>query len=604
LTLPFTFLTGLLVLFANRELQRPIVGSGRPEELLASVWLLALPGVLALLALRGARGSLVAGRSGRVPPRALLRLAAAATPIGLHLVLGPGGWSDLAARFAGGSQLLDVLLLLAPLFAAEVPRLAVATAAELYLEAAEEQVTLRRVAPAMLPHWTEMLPIVRSRLSWPLLLLMPCALFGAAIDLLRLDRELYTLFLTTTPGATVGTLVFFAFASLLLPYWFRVAFGVRRGVPEPAGTRLRQTAAALGFPPDRVLYLPTGMRAMNAMMVGPLPFGRFLCVTDGIVRLLDIESLTGVVAHEVGHARNGHPLLLMTLAAVVPLLLPGPLRVLEVDRLEVSTQALLAVVALVVLWTTVRGVAHRFEHEADAASVRALGAGPCTRALMVVSRAALPGATGWLRRHFTLHPEESMRWRFMQRYESEPAFRAAFDARGGLLRGAAAAVLVAAVGMAAWSWTQEWPFERLVWRLHAGDVVGAAAAAGPVADAVPERWRDGWERAREELAVVRELAPSATGWSTAQPLLAASAWSRGVAVLLQSGPRAARPWLALALAADPTAPLVHRTVVQYCEAAADEDAESMAAAAAVVRRLGVPAGLEPVFLEPPSRGDR
>ncbi len=602
MALPFTFLVGLLVVFANRELLPPIAGSGRVAILVPFALLLATPTVLALLSLRRVRASLVSGRLGIVPPRALLRLSSVATPLSLHLLLGPGGWSELAARAAGNSQLVDILLLLLPLFVAELPRLVVATAAEVHLEFLHELVAMRQVEAAMLPRWADLLPVVRGRLSWPLLLVMPCALFGAALDLLQLDREWYTLFATTTPGATVGTLLFFLFASALLPYWFRVAFGIVRTVPEPAGARLRQTAAALGFSPARVMYLPTGMRAMNAMMVGPLPIGRFLCVTDGLVRMLDVESLTGVVAHEVGHARRGHPLLLMTLAAVMPLLLPAPLRLLHLDRMDPGTQALLALAAVVLLWTTVRAMAHRFEHEADAASVEALGAAPCTRALMVVSRAAMPITRGLLRRHFTMHPEERYRWEFMRRYEGEPAFRAAFQARGRLLRIVALLLFVGVAATATWAWTREWPLERAVWRLHAGDFAGAGAAAAAVGESVPEHWQQGWRRFEDELAVALEVAPKATAWPTARAALSASAWPRGVEILLQAGPRAARPWFALALEADPDAGLVRHTVLDFCEAASDHDPERMAMASAIVRRLGVPRGLEPAFAEPPPSG--
>ncbi|MBL9079271.1 MAG: M48 family metalloprotease [Planctomycetes bacterium] len=597
MSLPLTFLAGLLVLFLDRELSRPIAGSGCLDELLRFAWLLLVPAVLALLALRLVRRELTTGRAARVPPRALLRLSCAATLLVLHTVLGPGGWSDLAQRAAGGSQLLDIVLLLLPLLLCEVPRLVLATAADLHLEFVQEHGRLRPIPPGVLPGPRDLLPILRGRLGWPLLLLMPCALFGAAVDLLRLDRELYALFLATSPGATAGTLLFFAGASMLLPYWFRFAFGIVRHVPEPAGSRLRDTAAALGFPPRSVLYLPTGMRAMNAMMVGPLPVGRFLCVTDGLVRMLDIESLTGVVAHEVGHARRGHPLLLMTLAAVVPLLLPAPLRQLQLDRLDAGAQALLGLGAALVLWAVVRAVAHRFEHEADAASVDALGAGPCTRALLVVARAAVP-QTHRLRRVLSLHPEEPRRLEYMRRYESEPAFRAAFVRRGRQLRAAAAGLVLAVLATAAWAWLREWPIERTFWRFHAGDLRGAATAMAAVGDDVPEPWREGWQRLRDELGAALELAPAAQDWAMARPAFAAAAWPRGVATLLRDGPAAARPWIGLALEADPAAPLVHHTVYDYCEAAADEDPERMAEAAAVVRRLGVPAGLDGVFVAP------
>lgn len=598
MALPLTFLLGLLVVFANRELWPAVTGSGRLELLLPSSLLLAVPTLLAVAALRGVRHSLVTGHRGVVPPRALLRLSVVATPLSLHVVIGAGGWSDFASRLDGGSQLASLLLLLLPLFVAEVPRLVIATAAEMHLEFAHELVMVRRVEAALLPQLGELLPAVRGRLSWPLLLLLPCVLFGAAIDLLQTDRSLYALFVTTTPGATIGALLFFATASTVLPFWFRIAFGVERTIPEPAGSRLRRTAQALGFSPHRVMYLPTGMRAMNAMMVGPLPIGRFLCVTDGLVRMLDVDSLTGVVAHEVGHARRGHPLLLMLLAAAVPLLLPAPLRWLHLDRLDPWLQVALAGVAAACLWSAVRAVAHRFEHEADAASVEALGAGPCTRALMEVTRAAMPVSRGFLRHHFSLHPEERSRWEFMRRYEGEPAFRAAFQTRGRWLRAAAALVFALAVGAAVSAWSLEWPLEKAVWRFHAGDFQGARIAAAAVGDAVPEHWQRTWPRFEEELVAGLELAPQATDWQQARVALQTSAWPRGVEVLLQAGPRAARPWFALALEAEPSAPLAQRAVLDYCEAAADDDPERMLAAANVVRRLGVPPGLEPVFAQP------
>ena len=601
MTLPFAFLLGLAVLFAERELAPPITGSGRWEVLLSFALLLAVPAALALGSLRGVRRELVLGRRERVPPRALLRLSALATPVCMHLVAGPGGWSDLAVRLAGDSRMLDMALLLTPLLLAELPRLVLATAAELHLEFAPRRFIGTVVALTALPGLGELLPIVRGRLGWPLLLAMPCVLFGGAVDLLQSDREHWALFVVTTPGATAGTLVFFAFLSMLLPYWFRVAFGVVRGLPEPAGAVLRRTAAALGFPPRAVLFLPTGMRAMNAMMVGPLPVGRFLCVTDGLVGTLDLEALTGVVAHEVGHARRGHPLILMTLAAIVPLLLPAPLRVLQLDRLDAGGQALLALAAVLVLWAIVRTVSHRFEHEADAASVDALGAGPCTRALLAVSRAALP-VSGMFRRHFTLHPEEPRRLDFMRRYEEDSAFRRAFRRRGRLLRLGVAAVLAVAVAAAAWAWQREWPFERALWRFYAGDFAGAAAAVERIGDDVPAHWQETWPRFRDELAAALELAPNATTWPEAQAALVPAAWSRGVSVLLRDGPAAARPWFALALEAG-DGPLVQGAIYDFCAAAADNDPERMNEAAAIVRRLGPPPELAAVF-EPPTATNR
>ena len=111
-----------------------------------------------------------------------------------------------------------------------------------------------------------------------------------------------------------------------------------------------QTAQALGFSPKRVFVLPTGMRSVNAMMVGPLPVGRLLCLTDGLLSTLDNSSLTGVLAHEVGHARMGHPGLLMLLAVVVPMMILSPLRLLEMDEADVTLQAVAIIGIMLLFW--------------------------------------------------------------------------------------------------------------------------------------------------------------------------------------------------------------------------------------------------------------
>jgi len=76
--------------------------------------------------------------------------------------------------------------------------------------------------------------------------------------------------------------------------------------------------------------------------------------------------------------------------------------------------------------------------------------------------------------------------------------------------------------------------------------------------------------------------------------LAEEGWKRGVATLLQQGPAAARPWIALSTEDEARSPL-RRSVLLYCEAAVDGDLERMDQIASHVRMLGVPAELTPVF---------
>jgi Zn-dependent protease with chaperone function len=595
--LPFALFAGLLVAFANREFLPSIPGSSTVERLLPAALLLVVPSLLAMWALRLARTELASARRGRVPPRAIVRLSALAVPLCMQALFQGGAFGDWIDRHAYDSHLGRIVLTAAPAFLAELPRLVWATLAQIHLEFLDGVAHSRVVLRHELPPLRALAPVVRQRLGWPLLLVMPLLLLGLALDLLQLHRPTYVLALVTAPGITLGALLFLLLAVMVLPFWFRVAFAVDRRLPEPIGTMLRETARQLGFRPDRVLHLPTGQRSLNAMMVGPLPVGRCLCITDGLLVSLPPSALAGVVAHEVGHARMGHPALLMMLAVGLPLAAMLPLRWLDFEQLDVVVQAVALTTMVVLLLTCVRMLAHRFEHEADAASVRALGAGPCSQALLEVSKLALVAEPGRMARLFSLHPDERSRCQSMRRYENDPAYREQFDRNGRRVRRLLFAGTGLAFGLAAWAWSLDWPYERVLWRFYSGDIAGARSAAAAI-ESVPERWSWTWQLLGEELAVAAELAPQATDFAAAQAGYR-SAWSRGEQVLLAQGPAAARPWFALALEAEATPTDLQRAVHAFCSAANAKDPERMDEIRQVVQRLDVPERLRPVFAEPP-----
>jgi Zn-dependent protease with chaperone function len=595
LALPTVLLLGFLVLFGSLTLNPPLPGSGSLASVLWTALLWPLPSLLVAIGLRRLHSRLCGGDRTGLHPRVWLRLSALATPAVIYLVAVPGGWFDMAWRWAGSSHLASIGLLALPLVVIEIPRLLLAAVAQVWLDGDSVSGTLPRELPGFLDLW----PVLRLRLAWPLLMVMPCTVLGAALDLLQLDPEWHEFFVGTSIGATVGMLIMLIAFGILLPFWFRIAFGVESRLPEPIGPLLRKTAAALGFSPSRVYLLPTGGRAMNAMMVGPLPFGRMLCVTDGLLDALDDEPLTGVIAHEVGHASMGHPGILLALTGIAPLLLMAPTMAFDPASADPLWQALMVIFGVVCTWSIVRTLAHRFEHEADIASVRALGAGPCSRALLAVTGAAIPMRHSWLGRLSSLHPEERLRCTTMLRYELEPEFRRQFDATGRRLRVAILVGLLVTTVLAMITWSLDWRFERVIWRLNSGDVVAAVKFDREIGADIPARWSKTWKVVREDLAAVVEIAPNATSWGECGPRFAADGWRRGVEVLLAKGPAAARPWFALAAEGGEQAPdrVVRQLLLEFCRAADQADTERMAEVRRLVRRLGVPRGLEPVFVE-------
>lgn len=596
--LPLPLLLGLLVVAANCELLPSLPGASSLTTLLAAAPLLVVPTLLAVTALRAARRD----TSQRwLPPSAVLRLSMIATPVVVHVFWNVSQFGDWLDRLSWDSHLGRVVLAMLPVYLAELPRLPVGTLAGSVIDVRAEVGAGVPIARELQPVWADVAEFARMRLGGPLLVAMPLLLLGVLLDVLQLDRRVYSFVVATAPGVLLGTIAFLLVAVAVLPSWFRVAFAVRP-LPEPIGTRLRATAAKLGFPPQRLWLLPTGMRALNAMLVGPLPFGRCLCLTDGLVRELDADALAGVVAHEVGHAQRGHPAILIGLVVIVPLALLLPMRTIDFDAWDVVVRSSVLLGATIAAWFVVRTLAHRFEHEADAASVAALGAAPCSRALLVVSRLAMPVEHGWFGRMFTLHPDEPSRWQRMRRYEGEPAFRSNFERQGRRLRLGVVGVLVVALALGAFGSRSDWPYERVIWRLSAGDHAEALQSAQAIGDDVPEHWRRVWRYVREDLAVAAAVAPatpSVAGTGGAPLLRDDEGWRRGEDILLANGPAAARPWFAMVLSAasDPTA--VQRAVLGYCDAAAEADTVRMAAIAAVVRDLGVPPRLEPVFTTPP-----
>src|SRR5579862_8953752 len=73
-------------------------------------------------------------------------------------------------------------------------------------------------------------------------------------------------------------------------------------------------ASGLGKMPD--IYLIADDRP-NAFAAGRKAETRVVCVTSGLLRLMSRDELQGVVAHEIGHHRNGDPALMILMGVML-----------------------------------------------------------------------------------------------------------------------------------------------------------------------------------------------------------------------------------------------------------------------------------------------
>jgi len=105
-------------------------------------------------------------------------------------------------------------------------------------------------------------------------------------------------------------------------YWFsdKIVLGIYRArkVSESDNPRLykivRNTSQAAGLPMPKVYIIPS--ESPNAFATGRNPQHAAIAATEGIMRILDDDELSAVMAHELGHVRN-RDTLIGTVAATI-----------------------------------------------------------------------------------------------------------------------------------------------------------------------------------------------------------------------------------------------------------------------------------------------
>lgn len=125
-------------------------------------------------------------------------------------------------------------------------------------------------------------------------------------------------------GGRTGVIIalFFAVAMNVGSYWYsdRIVLSMygARELAEEDAPALHAVVAELahnaGVPKPRVCVVPE--EAPNAFATGRDPEHGVVAVTEGIMRLLTLEELKGVLAHEMGHIAN-RDILIQTIAGVI-----------------------------------------------------------------------------------------------------------------------------------------------------------------------------------------------------------------------------------------------------------------------------------------------
>lgn len=548
--LPITFLLGAAILLLHDQLCESLPGAATWHRL----WPYLLLGPVPWLLVRS-----LGGRLRRQPGRSplgrllLIRLLPWTVPALYAAMVLLGGLPPFALALAGDSSVLFLTVALTPLLVMEVSyrfgeRVLVGAAA-------------RR--GVVLPSALGQLPLV-----W--LVVLPILVMAALADATRMHRGLHVFLTSTALGHLCGFLATVLLLSLMLPLLFRWLLPTSRQLPPSVAGEVHATARALGFPPRAVLALRTDLRMANAALVGPLPWPRYLVLTDALMAMLEPFALRGVVAHEVGHARAGHPGLLMVAFVVVPLLSYHGLWLWLHDAdttTIVATWLAIAIVALAAL----RLLAHRFEYEADQLSASALGGAlPCIEALRRVGQlGAHSSGRGTLR-----HPADGRRILQLQRWEQDPHERARFARQGRYVRILIGAVAVLATIGCAWAQLRVWPVDRVLLAFYTGAFPEASVRLQELPPVVPPSLTELVADLRQEIDAARTLVPEGGPWEVVRDRLSAGGIERGVRRLSEGNAKAALPWLSLSLSRPENEPW-RQTLYLLADAAAEGDHEHL-----------------------------
>jgi len=234
-----------------------------------------------------------------------------------------------------------------------------------------------------------------------------------------------------------------------IPWILRLILGLRPLPDGPLRQRLMETAERLRFRCTDILVWNTRDTVANAMVTGPMPFLRYVVVTDRLISALEPDEIEAVFGHEVGHVKHHHMgfYLAFVLASLVvlgavrtaleELLMPltGQPGIFEWLRsLEFLAPPAIVAILAGYIFIVFGYLSRRCERQADIFGCRTVSCESFINALEKV--AALNGIDrerpGWLSswQHSTI----ARRVDFLRRMSDDPSLEQRFQRRVGILK--------------------------------------------------------------------------------------------------------------------------------------------------------------------------
>ena len=125
-------------------------------------------------------------------------------------------------------------------------------------------------------------------------------------------------------GGRQGMIIAFIFAGGMnfFSYWYSDKVVLRMYRAQPVTPQqapeihhiVQNLAARAGLPMPKIYIIP--QQAPNAFATGRNPENAVVAVTEGLVRMMDSQEITGVLAHELAHVKN-RDILISTIAATM-----------------------------------------------------------------------------------------------------------------------------------------------------------------------------------------------------------------------------------------------------------------------------------------------